>query len=208
VIKSQIYSARGDKTGAYISDQGGLYVTEIGSPPLVPQKTNPFRQYLTTDGTPSGSNDMGIDGSSTNVDFYIPASDTKDRYITALSFIVGYGASGQPNQWADGTALTNGSRLYYTSVKGEQDIHDGIKSNQDLFRLSNQLIPTSWEVRHVNTNNDYGYFIYFDLRVLTASYGIKLDRGTQQRIIMTIRDNAGTAADTFNCLAYGFERFE
>ena len=61
------------------------------------------------------------------------------------------------HEWADGTSLTNGSRLFYTSTRGEQDIHEGIKSNQDIFRLGLQLIPNNLEVRHTNALNDYGY---------------------------------------------------
>jgi hypothetical protein len=151
---------------------------------------------------------MAVDGSSTNVDYYVPASVSDDRYITTLNFIVGYGSSGKPNEWADGTALTNGCRLFYTSVRGEVDIHEGIKTNQDFFRLSFAPIPTAWEVRHVNATNDFGYFITLDLTKLGLPFGVKLDRGTQQRLTMRIRDNAGTDADSFDCIAYGFDRFE
>lgn len=208
MIKSVVIDGKGDGYETRVDNDNALYTTVIPYPPLITQKTNPFRQYLTDDGTATGSNDMGVDGSVTNQDFYIQASNTKDRYITTMSFIIAYGTSGQPNEWADGTALTNGSRLFYQSQSGEQDIHDGIQSNQDMFRLAFQLIPTSWEVRHVGATNDYGYFISFDLSKMGLEYGIKLDKGTTQKLIMRIRDNAGSAADTFNCIAYGFERFE
>lgn len=177
-------------------------------PPLSPQKAKPFRQFLTDDGLSSGTNGMGVDGSSVNVDYYIQAPSTEDRYITTLNFIIGYGTSGQPNEWADGTALTNGSRLFYTSLQGEVDIHEGIKSNQDFFRLTFSPITSAWEIRHVDATNDYGYFITMDLTKLGLPFGIKLDKGTQQRLIIRIQDNAGTNADSFNCIAYGFDRFE
>ena len=196
------------KKAVGVTDDLELRTSPTPYPPLVEQKVQPFRQYLTADGTAAGSNDMGVDGSVTNQSFYIPANGDKDRYITTLSFIVGYGTSGQPNQWADGTALSNGSRLYYENRNGEADIHEALKSNQDMFRLSFNMIPTTWEVRHVNATNDYGYFISFELTKLGLPFGIKLDGGTTQRLIMTIRDNAGAAADSFNCIGYGFERFK
>ena len=198
----------GDGAAAHVSLDGELLVTNSSYPPLIPQKVQSFRQYLTVDGLASGSNDMGIDGSSTNVDFYIPASADKDRYITSLNFIVGYGTSGAPYQWADGAALTNGIRLFYESYRGEFDIHEAIKSNQDMFRLSFSPVTTSWEVRGVNALNDYGYFISMDLTKMGLPFGIKLDDGTRQRLVITIRDNVGTLADSFNCIAYGFDRFE
>ena len=185
-----------------------LLISSSLSPPLLPQKVRPFRQYLTTDGLSSGSHDMGIDGSSTNVDFYVPADGTDDRYITSISIIVGYGTTGQPNEWADGTALTNGTRLFYESLLGAVDIHDAIKTNQDMLRLYFGLVPTAWEIRHLVAANDFGYILSVDLKQMMPPYGVKLDAGTQQRIIMRVRDNAGTDADLFDAIAYGFDRFE
>jgi len=204
----KLFDGKGSGRSAAVSSDQELSVISAAYPPLSNQKTEPFRQYLTTDGLASGTNDMGVDGSVNNVDYYIGANADEDRYITSLSFLVGYGVSGQPNQWADGAALTNGTRLFYTSQRGEQDIHDAIKSNQDIFRLSFALIPTGWEVRHVNATNDYGYFISVDLVRLGLPFGIKLDAGSNQRLIMRVRDNAGASADSFNCIAYGFERFK
>lgn len=198
----------GGNREATITQEGELNVIPAPYPPFVEQRVQPFRQYLTADGTSGGSNDLGVDGSSTNVDFWIPASESNDRYITTLSFIVGYAATGKPFQWADGAALTNGTRLWYENRRGEHDIHDAIKSNQDFFRLSFDPIPTSWEVRHVNANNDFGYFVSTDLRKMGLPFGIKLDAGTTQRLSITIKDNAGTSAVSFNCIGYGFERFE
>ena len=174
-------------------------------PPFSTQKIQPFRQYLTNS---SDSNEMAVNGSITNVDFYVEADRDNDRYITSLNWIVGYGTSGSPYQWADGTALTNGSRLFYQNYMGEVDIHEGIKTNQDLFRLSFDRVVTAWQVRGVNAANDYGYFITTDLTRLGFVFGIKLDAGTTQRLTCRIRDNAGTSADTFNCIAYGFDRFQ
>ena len=193
-----------------VGEDGSAYVITQPYPPLGPSRTEPFRQYLTNDGTDTGSNDMGIDGSSTNVDFYISASPTKDRYITGLSINVGYGTTGQPYQWANGTALTNGSLLFYTDDEppGIHNIHEGIKSNQDMFRLNLAHITNLWEVRGVGSNNDFGYFLFMDLTRMGLPYGIKLNRSSIHRLTMRIRDNAGTNADMFNIIAYGFDRFE
>ncbi len=206
----KLWNGKGKKVAAAVTDDQEVCTIAAPYPPLTEnlQKVQPFRQFLTDDGLAAGTNDMGIDGSSTNVDYFIPAKIDEDRYITSLNFLVGYGTSGQPNEWADGTALTNGSRLFYTSQRGEIDIHEGIKSNQDLFRLSFSLIPTAWEVRHVNANNDFGYFISMDLTRLGLPFGVKLDKNSSQKLIIRIRDNAGTDADTFNCIAYGFDRFK
>lgn len=208
MFNMKLWGGNGSKRAVAVSLDQELSVISAPYPPLVPQKVQPFRQYFTTDGLADGTHDMGVDGSSTNVDYYIHAKVGEDRYITTLNFIIGYASSGQPNEWADGTALTNGTRLFYASQRGEVDIHDGIKTNQDFFRLSFSPIPTSWEVRHVNATNDYGYFITMDLTKLGLPFGVKLDKDSNQRITLRIRDNAGASADSFNCIAYGFDRFE
>lgn len=206
-LKARIIDAI-TNVSAEVTRDREVRVINSSYPPLASQKVKPFRRYLTDDGLIDGTNDMGVDGSSTNVDYYVPAAVDEDRYITTLNFIVGYGTTGTPYEWADGTALTNGCRLFYSSMQGEVDIHEGIQTNQDFFRLSFNPVPTAWEVRHVNANNDYGYFITLDLTKLGLPFGIKLDKGTQQSLTMRIRDNAGTDADSFNCIAYGFDRFE
>ncbi len=43
-------------------------------------------------------------------------------------------------------------------------------------------------------------------------YGVKLDKGSNQRLVFVIQDNLsvvfGAAPDIFNCIAFGFDRFE
>lgn len=208
MFNTRIWDGKGEKNAAGVTQDQELSVISAPYPPLSIQKVQPFRQYLTVDGLENGTNDMSVDGSITPVDYFIPAKPTEDRYITTLNFIIGYGTSGQPNEWADGTALTNGTRLFYTSQRGEVNVHEGIKSNQDFFRLSFSPVPTAWEVRHVNATNDFGYFITMDLTKLGLPFGIKLDRESNQKLILRIRDNVSLDADSFDCIAYGFDRFE
>jgi len=197
----------GSNLRANVTPENELRVSVAPYPPFGGQKAEPFRQYLTVDGTVSGSNDMGIDGSVTNQDFYVEADTESDRYITNISVILGYGASSQPFKFADSTALTNGIRIFYESQRGQIDLHDGVKSNQDMFRLSHDSVEASWEVRGVNATNDYGYFITIDLESFMPVHGIKLDAGTGQRLVACIRDDC-TNADSFNMIAYGFDRFK
>lgn len=204
----QLWDGFGKKKAAGVTDDGEVCTIAAPYPPLVQQKVSPLRQYLTIDGTATGDNDMVVDGSVTPVEFCITADPDEDRYVTSLSFIVGYTASGAPYQWADGLPLTNGTRLFYTSARGEQDIHDAIKTNQDMFRLSFSPITSVWEVRHVNANNDWGYFITADITKMGLPFGIKLDRGSNQRLAIKIRDNMTTSTNSFNCISYGFNRFE
>ena len=207
-MEAVLRDGRGKKNYAKVTDDNEVVSIVTPYPPLEVQKVQPFRQYFTDDGLSTGSSDMGIDGSVTNVDFWIPASSTDDRYITLISVLVGYGTSGQPYEWCDGTALANGMKLFYSSTKGEVDIHDAIKTNQDIFRLNFSTMANTWQLGGVNANNDFGYILAIDLTELGLTHGIKLDRGTSQRLTLRVRDNAGLAADSFNMIALGFDRFE
>lgn len=202
---AKVQLTNGGTIAAKVTNDQHLLVTTAGYPAFEPQKVRPFRSFFTNS---AGSNDMGIDGSVTNVEFSIDADTDDDRYITNLSVLLGYGTTAQPFQWADGTALTNGILFRYESGFEFYDIHEGIKNNQDMFRLSHQRIDSGWELRGVGANNDYGYIVNIDLEQYVPPYGIKLDAGTDQRLVFTIRDNVGTAADTFNVIAYGFDRFK
>ena len=188
---------------AEVTPDLAVLVSNQPYPAFAQQKIHPFSEFMMTS---AGSEDMSVDGSSTNVDFFISAQDTEDRYVSSLSVIVAYGQTGNPYKWADANPLTNGHRLFYSSTRGEVDIFDGIKANQDFFRLQPDWVPAAWEVRGVNAVNDYGYFITINLANDVPPFGIKLDAGSTQRLTMRIRDDA-TDADSFNIRAYGFDRF-
>ena len=209
MIKSKIVDGGGSGEQTLVKDNA-LLVTQYPCPPLLPQKNKVFSQYLTVDGLASGSNDLGVDGTATNVTHWIPADNDNDIYISKIVFIVGYGASAGLWEFADSdAALTDGVLLAYEdSKKVETEIVD-ITTNYDLLAtsLSSGIIQTAWELRNLGAANDYGILCAIDLTQLVSPYGIKIDRGSAQRLTITVRDDCRDA-DTFTCKAYGFERFE
>jgi len=195
--------------GAKVLDDS-LLVTKNDAPPMLPQYREIFSQYFTVDGTAAGSHDLGVDGSATAVDYWIPAHQERDTYISKIVFLVGYGASAYLWDFADaGAALTNGVKIWYRNTYSNFIVIDSPKSNSDFLRLglTDGNIPTSWELRHLGATNDYGYMLSIDLSKIMYPYGIKLDAGTSQKFYITIQDDC-TDADDFNCKAFGFERFE
>jgi len=208
-IKSNITDpATGQK--AKVLSEGELLVSQYTCPPLLPQKNRVFRQYFTDDGTRSGSNDMLVDGSSRNVEFWIPAHSDNDRYITQISIVIGDGGANL-NEFGGVSALTNGCKLHYEDTNGyEVVIHEALKSNWDFIRMC-LINPAFGDAASAfrGTNVEGGaeaYMPVFDCTKIMPPYGIKLDRGTSQKIIFTIRDNC-SQPDVFNVIAYGFERF-
>ena len=208
----KIVVADGDGIGrsAKVSDQCALVVSSAGCPPLMLQKNRVFRQYLTDDGTATGSEDMKVDGSATAVEFWVAAANDDDRYITTLSFVIA-DATATLNKFGNITALTNGCQLYYETLAQTVDIHDALKSNFDFVRLCMGApafgdAAAAFRASNVVGNSE-GYIPVLDLRRLVPPYGIKLDRGTTQRLVLKVRDDC-TGVDGFDCIAYGFDRFE
>ena len=98
-VRSEIQDGHGNNNIARVLSEGELLVNTYTCPPLLPQKNRIFSQFFTRDGTPGGDNDLGIDASSAEVNFYIEADNDSDRYFSALSF-VGEGVRREvPFQW-------------------------------------------------------------------------------------------------------------
>ena len=198
-----------DSVGASFSIQRPL-PPFISDPPE--QKTRIFRQYLTTDGLANnGTNqDMRVNGSVTNVDFYVKADSTKDLYITLLSFVVS-DASLALNEFGHITALTNGCVLLYEDSSGTVTIHDAIKTNFDLLRLCAGSPAFGATTNAFIASNVAGaseaIFPILDLKaVFGFPWGVSLRNGSDQRITLRVKDNISVGLDQFDCIAYGFTR--
>ena len=207
--KAIIYDGAGRPTKATVED-GGLLTSILSCPPLLPQMCKIWSRFLTDDGTEAGSHDLGIDGSVNPVPFWAPADSDNDIYITKLNFIMGYGASAPLYDFADsGAPLANGVEISYYDSKEVQTVIANILQNYDFLRyaLSDGIIATNWELRSLGALNDYGYLCSIDLAKIMPPLGIKLNRGSSERINILIRDDC-TDADFFDCRVFGFERFK
>lgn len=205
-----IRDGRTERT-ATVDASGNLHVAASVAPPNgKDQRVRIFRQYLTTDGTASGTSAMDVDGSATNVDYFVKAQPENDLYIASLSFVIA-DATQTLSEFANtNAALTNGCRLFYSDTRGEVDIHDALKTNFDFIRLclGNPAFGDAagaFRADNVSGTSE-GYVPVLNMSaVFGLPFGVPLKVGTEQRITMRIRDDC-TAADLFDCIAYGFER--
>ena len=192
----------------HVTIEGAALTTSDGSPPLLPQHCHVFRDYLRDT---AGAFSMDVAGAlNAPHNFYIAADPDDDRYITAINFYAGYGGTANLYHWFDsGAALANGCQLYYETEDGLIYIHDAITTNSALLRLCvTGIMRTDWQSRNFLAVNDYGFICSVDFLRMMPPYGIKLDRGTTQKLVFAIRDNITAATDVFNCTAHGFNRFE
>lgn len=186
-----------------VNTEGEIGAVVHTHPPLKESITGlPFRQYFTLDGTPDGDNDMIVNGSSTAVDFCIPASPTEERFIKSLSIKLA-DATAKFNEFGALSALTNGVEFEWQSTElGSITIHDGIKDNIEWFRLSNAPITTA-SIIDLSGGGADAIVVQIDLAMLFGNpWGVRLVQETNEKLIFRVRDNL-TGLDEFNIIGYG-----
>ncbi len=211
MLDIQIQDGGGGGSCARVVDDSLLTSANI-SPPLLPQKVKVFRQYMTDDGTATGTSDMDVNGSVTPVEYWIPSGNDADRYIATISFLLAKSGAAL-NEFGGSTALTNGCDLEYQRTGGETiTIHGALKSNFDIVRLCMGVPAFGTGNAAFKVNNaiatDEAFIPVFDFTRILPPYGLKLDMGSTQKLIMRINDNltAGAYLDNFDVIAYGFDR--
>lgn len=210
MILSKIVDGTGNKNQVKVTKNHELCITAgVGLPYFgVDQKIIPLRQYLTTDGTSTGTNSMLVDGSTTNVEYYI-GSNSNDRYITQISFMIS-DTGPTINKFGNIAALTNGCQFYYTEIQtGIQYFHEALKSNFDFIRmcLFNPSFGTSTDAFMLTNvvGASEAYVPTLDLLKILPPYGLQIKANSVQKLVLKIRDNL-TGIDGFDCIVYGFER--
>lgn len=210
MINVRIKDGHGSGNFAKIGGEGEVGVVVHPHPPIDESVFPlPFRQYFTDDGTTSGSNDMTVDGSTTNVDFYVSASEDFDIYIKSISIIIGDGGNPALNLYGSLSALTNGIEwIFQSNDQGEYELHDGIKTNLEFIRLGvdTGAIGTGSDAYLADVSgggSEKSYLPTIDLKETFAlQYGIRLVKGTKDKLIFRVRDNL-TGLTTHNAIAYG-----
>ena len=208
-IPIEIKDGKGSGRKVKVSPGGRILSLDAGIPEFgATQLVIPFRQFLTDDGTSSGSNDMQVNGSSTPVEFWIPADTVNDRYITNVSFVLA-DAGAQLNNFGNIADLTNGCDFEYEMLDRTITIADGLATSFDFVRLSlgqPSFGNGSSAFRATNVaGNSEGYIPFVNFQMLVPPYGLLLKAGTSERLILRVNDNT-TGVDAFNAIAYGFER--
>lgn len=211
-----------DNKQALIEDGGYIRVQPAPFPPQDDRdKQLIFRQFLTLNGDGT-TTDMLVDGSTTPQIFSIDGIARADIYITSLSFIIAGDGLVLGNDFAgSGAALTNGMRLYYEDNNGEVNIGTDLVTNFDFIRLCQGnpafadstlgpfIAPSIQGASGKGVSPANGIIPVLDFqRVFGFQYGLKIAKGTTNRLVLEVNDNLTTglgANAAFNIIAYGFE---
>jgi len=195
---------------ATVTSENHLVTTQYTCPPLEPQKNRVFRQFLTDDGTATGTSSMLIAAAAAPTEFWVQACETADRYITTLSFVIADDGC-DLDEFGAIAALVNGCELFYETYTGEVVIDDALQTNWDFVRacLGEPTFGSgadAFKARDVEGKVD-AFIPILDFRRYIPPYGIKLDMGTRQRIVLRVNDRTDQI-DAFDAKAYGFDRFQ
>jgi len=192
---------------AGVDSEHNLSVVNSQIPPKTPKGVvQIFREFFKTE---AGSENMLVDGSITNLEFYIGASQVADRYISTVSFVLA-DAGLTLSKFANIRALTNGVEFLYEDENGKQvTIHEGIKSNFDFIQLcnGNPAFGPTFTATNVKGNSEAIIPVLSFSDVFGIPWGIRLPKGSTERIVIKIRDDL-RVPDRFDVTASGFDRIK
>ena len=193
-----------------INQEGDIGVTIHQHPPITEDiLALPFRSYFTDDGTTTGSNDMAVNGGTTNVDFYIKASETYDINIKYISGEIGDGWSPALKKFDELPESTNGVAFYWdTQQEPLYELHEGITTNKSFIRIASDSAGfadgTNALLADVSGGGtEKSYLPNMDMaEIYGLQWGLRLRKGTNDRIMFRVRDNL-TGLSTFNAIGTG-----
>ena len=170
----------------------------------------PFRQYFTSNGRDTGSNDLRVDGSSVDILFFISADDDQDIYIKTCDILIA-DASATLDKFGALSALTNGIKFsWITQDIGEVIIHEGLKTNFEFIRLCDNQPAIGSTTNAFRANNvagsAEGYTPSIDLAgVFGLPWGVRLRAGTNDCLGWTVRDDLSTGLNQVDIIGYGIK---
>jgi hypothetical protein len=193
-----------------VNGEGEIPVVIHTHPPIDEQvESFPFSQYFTDDGSSTGDNDMRVDGSTTTVPFYISAKEDKDVWIKTVSVRIS-DASAVLNKFGNLAALTNGVSWEYTNNNlGDMTIYDGIKTNLDFLRVGLASAGIGGTDAFKADLSGAGADTYLPVIDMTQTFGfhwgIRLSKGSKDKLIFRVNDDLSTGMDQFDILAFGVQ---
>lgn len=206
MIKSKIYGEDGTSP-LKINVEGEASVVVHPHPPkdddIFPL---PFRAYFKNS---SDSLDMNIDGSVTNVDFFVEGNPEYDTYIKYISVEISDTGTLALNKFGAENELSNGVEwVWFTQVEGEYQLHEGIKTNKEFIRIGTDTgaIGTGTDAYLADVSGGGTQKSYLPSIDISESYGLpwglRLKKGSTDKIIFRVKDDL-TGLSNFNIVCYG-----
>ncbi|MBF0148387.1 MAG: hypothetical protein HQL85_19715 [Magnetococcales bacterium] len=201
--------------GAKINGDGAVFVYQESPPPPVVGTENKRRLLnglLGTAGLDAGTTNLRVNGLTTAIDAYVEAHADYDIHIMGVAFVIA-DSSVLHNRFGNVTGLTQGFDMF------------SVESGANTYLLKKvltggQLIAQSGGARAFGTGGESNeivnwsgtsdaQFVYFDIGAILPPEGLRIGRGTQDRLVVRIRDNLSqiSAAGEFTVRVFGFRKY-
>ena len=209
MIMTRIVDGYGSGIQQRVFPNGSSLTISNGFPPF--GELWPITPFVSLLKSSAGSSDMRVAGTAANpIEFFVNASTSADRFITAISFFIS-DAGANLNQFGAISALTNGCLLIYETPNTSTQVLPALKSNFDFLRMAfgqpsfGDNATAFQAVNAVASSEAYIPVIKFSDWL--PPFGLKLDINSGNRIVMKIQDNT-TGVDAFDAIVFGFDRAE
>lgn len=207
VLPVIIKDGHGSTNKVKVNGEGEIGVTIHAHPPIDEQIiAYPFSSWFEN----NTSNDMRVDGSTTNVEFSINANADVDIFIKTISVRISDNGAAL-NEFGALSALTNGVEWAYSnSGLGLVMIQDEIKTNLDFIRLGFDTAGTGDGVSayraDVSGAGADTYLPNIDLaKTFGFPWGLRLAKNTTDKLVFIVKDDLSSGLDVFNIKAFGVQ---
>lgn len=210
-LKTTVRSGSGDGAEAAVDKAGALLVMRRSLPPMLTAGSDKLRAWTATFLNSAASADMRVDGSSTVAKFYISADQDNDIYVRMAQVVIA-DSGATLDKFGNLAALTNGVRFHYDTDTGETELSVW-KRNVHLIGYTGgegAFGDGATSFQYPNIGGSPGveaYVGYVDFhRVYGYEWGLPLRAGSNQRLVITVRDDLSAGLDQFSADAHGLER--
>jgi hypothetical protein len=210
-VNAHIQDGRGTTRKAKVLENHSLLVG-ASSPPLAAVGTPSEFQFLSgnlgTEGLNAGSTDANVDGSATNVEFFVESVPEYDQRIKKLLIYV-QDTQVTHSGFGNLPALTNGINISVIEAGVETFLIENGTSFAELIQQTFAERPwggdaTSFELTNVQGTED-AQVLPMDIGALVPE-GVRIGRDTKDRLRLVVRDDL-TGLTRFTIRVAGFKHF-
>ena len=204
-------------TGAgAVVDPSGILSVYSQPPPAQPLGRSSNRRILNgligTGGLDTGTTNLRVNGLVTNVDAYVQSELEADIHIMGIAFFINDTAV-VANRFGNVTGLTLGFDMFVEQHGDTTYLLRQVLSGGQLTAQTGwaRAFGNGTDVNVISnlTGTTDAQVAYLDIGAILPPEGLRIGRGTQDRLVVRIRDNLSqiSANGGFTVRAFGFRKY-
>lgn len=201
--------------GAKVNNAGAVFVYEsqlVIPPSGTPNRHRVLTGLLGTNGLNAGTTNLRVDGYASNVDAYVSANQNYDIHITGISFLIADSAVVH-NRFGNVPGLTQGIDVFFIDNSETEYLIKNATTGGKIIAQSGgtHLFGSDNEVNEVTNwaGNSDAQLIFFDIGSMCHPDGLRIGRGTQDKLVVRIRDDLSQihSSGEFSVRIFGFKKY-